>query len=175
MLILLALVTAFCVSAQAQDARYKRALAIAESSFAQAEGAQPRRAVRSSEPRVLFSSNSDELTHYLIASPEGKGFAVVSGDAVSCPLIGYSDEPLPASIDELPAGMRDYLADIDAQIRLARAKGLSKAPTDVASVGNVIVNLGTARWSQGAPFNKLCFLQAVSRHSRAASPQPLPS
>lgn len=80
MLILLALVTAFCVSAQAQDARYKRALAIAESSFAQAEGAQPRRAVRSSEPRVLFSSNSDEPPHYLIASPEGKGFAVVSGD-----------------------------------------------------------------------------------------------
>lgn len=155
--ILLLLAALFCVSTQAQDARYKRALAIAEGFFAQAEGAQPRRSVRSSEPRVLLPSNSDEPTHYLIAAPDGKGFAVVSGDAVSCPFIGFSDEPLPASIEELPAGMRDYLADIDAQIRRARAKGLSKAPADAASVGNVVVNLGTARWAQGAPFNKLCF------------------
>lgn len=155
--ILLAVATVLCAAVQAQDARYKRALAIADNFFSSVDNGQQRRNAPSQERRVLFSSGDNEPTFFLVAAPDGKGFVVVSGDEVSHPLIGYSDEPLPASLDEFPAGMLDYLADVDAQIQAARDRGVAKAPVEDGTIGNVVVNLGTARWAQGAPFNKLCF------------------
>lgn len=109
------------------------------------------------DSRMLQNDITDEPTFYFISAPTDKGFVIVSGDNISKPLIGFSDEPMPASMDELPDGMKDYLLDIDAQIRSTRNTSQEeawKAPVDASQVGNVVVNLGTARWAQGAPFNK---------------------
>ena len=161
--LLLLTILSLSMVTQAQQSRYERARDIANSFFEQRLGVtnvgiQKSRMVLDSH--MLQSSIANEPTFYLIAAPTDKGFVIVSGDDITMPLIGFSDEPMPASMEEIPDGMRDYLRDIDEQIRSARnaaQKDASRAPVDVSQVGNVVVNLGTARWAQGAPFNKLCF------------------
>lgn len=160
-----ALTAILCLSMalRAQESRFERARAIANSFFEQKLevtniGIQKSRMTFDS--RMLQNDVTDEPTFYFISAPTEKGFVIVSGDNISKPLIGFSDEPMPASMDELPDGMKDYLLDIDAQIRSTRNTSQEeawKAPVDASQVGNVVVNLGTARWAQGAPFNKLCF------------------
>lgn len=149
------------VVVQAQESRFERARAIANCFFEQKYGISGMSIQKSRmtfDSRMLQNGTTNEPTFYLMAAPADKGFVVVSGDDIAMPLIGFSDEPIPASLEDIPDGMKDYLLDVDAQIRAVRERsGASKAPVDASQVGNVVVNLGTARWAQGVPFNNLCF------------------
>lgn len=149
----------FVVGAQAQDVNNKRARAVAENFFKQKFKTDRAVSISSLDSRAIIRDTNDEATFFFIGAPAEKGFVIVSGDNISVPLIGYSDGEMPSSVDDIPDAMKSYLADIDAQIRYVREKGddANRAPVDVSKVGNVVVNLKTASWGQGAPFNKLCF------------------
>ena len=143
--LLLAMLSLYLV-AQAQQSRYERARSIANSFFEQKFGVASigiQKSRMAFDSRMLQNNVADEPTFYLIAAPTDKGFVIVSGDDIAMPLIGFSDEHIPASIEEIPDGMRDYLLDIDAQIRAARnssQKNVNKAPVDASQVGNIVVN-----------------------------------
>lgn len=163
------LLVVLCISSisQAQESRFERAQSIADSFFRYRFGVMDNSKHKS---RALFDSHllqssvaTDEPTFFFFMAPADRGFVIVSGDDVAMPLIGFSEEPMPASTDDIPDAMMEYLMDIDNQIRKTRTvscsmkAGESRASAELSQVGNVVVNLGTARWSQRAPFNRLCF------------------
>ena len=155
---------------QAQVITTERAKGIAEKFFAQASYQ-----TRSSQTELTKIWDSSILSHgiatrsvteeaptfYTFAAENG--FVIVAGEQIESPVIGYSIE---STIDEeLPAGMIDYLTDIDAQIRAKRAAGITTraAVTDSSLLGDEVVNLNTAKWGQSAPFNKFCFTENGSQ------------
>lgn len=99
----------------------------------------------------------DEAPTFYTFSIGACGFVIVAGEEVENPIIGYSLED--SLSEELPTGMLDYLAGVDAQIRSRRVNAAATrvAVTDEVTLGQVVVNLNTAKWGQHAPFNKLCF------------------
>ena len=76
----------------------------------------------------------------------GKGFAIVSGEMV----LGYSYDNEISSPDKLPLPMREYLIQLEEQLRSSALSTKEKAP------GNVVVQIETAKWAQGDPYNRLC-------------------
>ena len=174
-LIALLLTFAF-TTANAQVITAERATEIANKFFA--AGMQKSAAARGVVATTLatsFDSNdiagtvSAEPTFHVLTNPEG-GFVIVSGEETDNPVIGYSFDANLDAGEEMPAGFVDYLLDIDAQVTALRkynAENPQKTPAarsamqrtsyNVASVGNIVVNLGTATWGQGAPYNQLCF------------------
>lgn len=99
----------------------------------------------------------DEAPTFYTFSIGKCGFVIVAGEEVKNPIIGYS---LEGSLSkEIPTGMLDYLAGVDAQIRSKRANSVvtRAAVTDETKLGKEVVNLNTAKWGQHGPFNKLCF------------------
>ena len=87
------------------------------------------------------------------------GYVVVSGDDVARPVLGYSLDGHFAA-DDMPEslqGMLQWYAEIIGYARERKWEAASKKAADLA--GNTAdsspVQLVTARWSQGGPFNRL--------------------
>ncbi|MBR5476458.1 MAG: C10 family peptidase [Bacteroidaceae bacterium] len=162
---LLAILSIITAAAQAQGSNADRAKAIAERLFAHKIVE-----TRSSAPslakvwdssilnNVTTRNSADEPTFHAFASTDGEGFVIVAEEREASPIIGYSfDDSLPLA-DELPEAFVSFLAEFDSEIRLSRANGATTraAVTDKATLGNVVVELNTAKWAQGAPYNQLC-------------------
>lgn len=170
---LLSLVIA--TSMQAQTITAEEAKGIAENFFAQGM-----KCTRSAQPELAkiwdssiisnaTRSAADEApTFYAFAADNG--FVIVAGEQISNPVIGYSFDGSLSS--ELPTGLVDYLTDIDSQIKAKRVAGTTTrvAVTDEATIGNVIINLNTAKWGQNAPFNKLCFTKSGAQAKTGCIP-----
>ena len=166
----------------AQVITVERAAEIANSFFSagvQKSGAA-RGVVASSGLTASFDSNdvtdaaSANPTFYVLTNPEG-GFVIVSGEETENPIIGYSfDGTIDAN--DLPDGFVDYMTDIDAQVKALReynANNPQKAAArsamaraadyeyNATTMGEIVVDLKTAPWGQGSPFNKLCPIGAI--------------
>ena len=116
------------------------------------------------------SCSADEGPTFHLFTINGQGFVIVAGEEVGNNIIGYSfNSPIS---DEIPAGMVDYLTTIDAQIRHKRANGATTrgAVTEATKLGNVVVDLNTARWGQNAPFNRLCFTSSGAQAKTGCVP-----
>lgn len=107
-------------------------------------------------PDVATKSSSEAPAMYIFERPAG-GYAIVSGDDVARPVLGYSLKGhFPVS--DMPDNMRAMLqwyADI---IAYAREQGWESAPDIEADSGLDPANsvqLQTAQWGQGHPFNDL--------------------
>lgn len=113
------------------------------------------------DSKALFidtrSALDAEPTFHVFAGEAGRGFVIVSGDDAVRPIIGYSFDGVAADAGEIPDGMADYLRGVDNYVRAARENGAAKAAATAAEAGNVVVQLETATWAQGSPFNKQCF------------------
>ena len=85
------------------------------------------------------------------------GYAVVSGDDVARPVLGYSlGGQFPGA--EMPENLRDLLqwyADIIAYAREQHWESASDMESDAGLDPAQTVQLQTAKWSQGPPFNDL--------------------
>lgn len=103
------------------------------------------------------SAVDSEPTFHVFTNETGRGFVIVAGDDAVRPIIGYSLDGVPANVDEIPDGMVDYLRGVDSYVRTARENGVAKAAASADETGNIVVQLETAEWAQGAPFNKYCF------------------
>lgn len=110
---------------------------------------------------IATRSAGVEPAYYVYDNVSGPGFVIVAGDDVAMPVLGYSFENEFPQTDRLPANLRDWLNGLREEILAARRNGL-QADAAVAQawqnvrVGNVVVELETARWNQEDPYNRLC-------------------
>lgn len=162
---------------QAQEVTAEQAKKTAESFFAQAT--PQTRGIQAEICKVWDSSILEQGIATRSAAEEAptfhtfaadNGFVIIAGEQGVTPVIGYSFENSISS--ELPAGMADYLTDIHNQIKAKRAAGITTraAVTDATTIGNVVVNLNTAKWGQNSPFNKLCFTKSGAQAKTGCVP-----
>ena len=122
---------------------------------------------------VLDSENSATRSstatpaYYVFDNASGPGFVIVAGDDVAMPVLGYSFEnEFPAG--NLPPNLKTWLDDVRETIIRARNDALH-AESDVVKawsstrVGTPVVQLETAQWDQGTPYNELCPLYQGTR------------
>lgn len=116
-----------------------------------------------SKKRMAKAGMEDEssLPYYIFTGNDGRGFVIVAADDVARPILGYSADAELTQDGELPAPMQQWLKSIGEQILKAQKDDVQQS-ADVAEqwmeagVGNTIVQLQTAEWGQGAPFNNYC-------------------
>lgn len=151
-----------CHLAMAEVVTESQARRRAADFFAAAEVGPKVKAVRPDDftilatfPEAATRSSSSEPLIYVFQRESG-GYAIMSGDDVARPVLGYSlDGRFPVS--EMPDGMRDMLqwyADI---IEFARQRGWASSSKAFAPELNpdYTVRLETANWDQWDPFNRL--------------------
>lgn len=106
-------------------------------------------------------STIPEPTFYVFTQKEGKGFVIVSADDNTRQIIAYSLESSLPDINKLPANFKSWLSKCHSQILESRNKSNYFSPSlssvwDQINVGNVVVQLQTAKWNQGNPYNLHC-------------------
>ena len=124
------------------------------------------RLIRDSESSLTRSSGAAPA-YYVFDNVAGGGFVIVAGDDVASPVLGYSfTEEFPEGT--LPPNVQGWLDGLREEINAARRDGVlpeeavTRAWQDTKS-GDVVVELETARWDQGDPYNQLC---PLSRNKR---------
>lgn len=115
--------------------------------------------VRHSESSATRSSGTAPA-YYVFANANGPGFVIVAGDDVAHAVLGYSFEnEFPSG--NLPANLQEWLDGIREEVNYARKNRL-QAESSVSQAwaatraGTPVVEMETALWDQGAPFNKYC-------------------
>ena len=94
---------------------------------------------------------------YIFDNPDGKGFVIVAGDDLAEPILGYSYEhEFPEN--NLPSNVEAWLQSLRKQINDARVYGAVSRSSGRApgATGEVVVQLKTALWNQGYPYNQFC-------------------
>ncbi len=102
-----------------------------------------------------------EPAYYVYNNASGTGFVIVAGDDVAMPVLGYSFENEFPGVDRLPANVQGWLNGLRDEINAARRDGLEPSPAAArawatTSSGTPVVELETAQWDQGSPYNDLC-------------------
>lgn len=102
-----------------------------------------------------------EPAYYVYNNASGTGFVIVAGDDVAMPVLGYSFENEFPGADRLPANVQGWLNGLRDEINAARRDGLEPSPAAArawatTSSGTPVVELETAQWDQGSPYNDLC-------------------
>ena len=98
--------------------------------------------------------------YFVFSGIDNTGFVIVAGDDVARPILGYSLDGKVEN-DMIPSNMQAWLDDMSEQIRYARSKGYRQA-AETAQEWNaraddeIILQLETAQWDQGAPYNLQC-------------------
>ena len=117
---------------------------------------------------------------YVFSGNGNQGFVIISGDDVIKPILGYSFNVQAPQSDNLPDGLRQWLAEIAEHIGESRAQGATasadvKAEWDAVAKGDIQKMwmrtraeqdgkvLETAQWGQRDPFNKECPLDGGKR------------
>lgn len=94
---------------------------------------------------------------YVFDNPNGKGFVIVAGDDIAAPVLGYSYE---ADFPEgtLPPNVEGWLQSLEKQINDGRKYGVTPGLSSRSALpeGEVVVQLETALWNQGTPYNQFC-------------------
>ena len=163
----------FCFNAKAEVITVEGASEIANAFFIQSARSQKTQLKSATQLEYAWDSNSltqsgssmlksveEDPTFYVFNNPDGEGFVIVSGDSNTRSIIGYSFEGNISAPDEIPSPMQDYLSCIDAEVKYVRenitstGNNLKNYNENIA--GTPIVEIETAKWGQGAPFNKFC-------------------
>lgn len=101
---------------------------------------------------------------YVFTPEEGEGFAIVAGNDVAAPVIGFSDQGT-FDPNNIPPNMANMLAGYQRQINYGIANGLSprgaiNAATDPKEPVAMICQ---AKWDQDAPYWNMCPTRYGSR------------
>lgn len=114
------------------------------------------RMVRDGETDVSRSAGAPPA-FYVFNNPDGKGFVIVAGDDLAEPILGYSYEhDFPEG--NLPTNVEAWLQSLKNQINDGRKFGAVSKPSSrsLDGTGEVVVQLETALWNQGYPYNQFC-------------------
>ncbi|MBO4768292.1 MAG: C10 family peptidase [Bacteroidales bacterium] len=165
-------------AAQAEDISLDKARKVAESFFNRL-GAS----TRSSSPLILVNADEVAATRsasevaFYIFNRQGGGFAIVSALDAACPILGYSTDHEFGTGDDMPENLAEWLDLYRQQIAERRKSGKPATAEELARWEEASfptradlprsVNLNTAEWGQGAPFNRLCPLDTNGKKTIA--------
>ena len=121
------------------------------------------------------ATRSAEPMDYYIFNREGGGFVIVSALDAAKPILGYSLENSFSLDADMPECLSDMLELYRYQIRARRSSGVPATSEERARWDEelsptraerpVAVNLNTALWGQGAPFNRYCPLDTNGKRT----------
>lgn len=115
------------------------------------------------------TKSKEEPALYIVDDPSG-GFVIVSNETSAVPVLGYSYTGSVGDVEDMPPALTEWLRSMEEAILEAR-NGKAKAAADVSraweeatiatkadgySPVQPVVELETAQWNQGYPFNALC-------------------
>lgn len=125
---------------------------------------------------VAATRNGAEVAFYIF-NRQGGGFAIVSALDAACPILGYSLDHEFGTDDDMPENLAQWLDLYRRQIAERRKSGKGATPQELARWNEIYsptrtglpqtVNLNTAEWGQGAPYNGLCPLDADGKKTIA--------
>lgn len=165
--ILLVICISICSSAIADSVTPQQAAKKAESFFS---GGIPTKSGSSvkliwtwPEVQTKASNGSDPLIY--VFERDGGGFAIVAGEDAAHPILGYSATDSFSTTD-MPDNLRSFLSWYGEVLQCARDNHWSASPEmreewnrgmTLADLDNEqSVQLETAQWGQGSPYNDLC-------------------
>lgn len=160
--LLFILLTAFPLGAVARVVDADRAARVAAAflRLSQTRGESSLHPVWNSGDRGDGTRAGEEALYYVFERGEGRGFVVVAGDDRVRPVLAYSSQGAAPRPGNLPGGLVWWLDFVSAQIRRARQSGVEDAGVArqwaQTEMGRVEVQLQTAEWNQGFPFNRQC-------------------
>lgn len=97
---------------------------------------------------------------YLFAGENNRGFVIVAAEDQVMPILAYSYEDEAPQSDNLPESLVDWMQTVCSEIEFVRTHHLEneKASRTWASTraGQAVVELHTAQWDQGSPYNDQC-------------------
>ena len=121
------------------------------------------------------ATRSGEPQDYYIFNREGGGFVIVSALDAAIPVLGYSLEKSFSLDEDMPENLAAMLELYRYQIRARRASGVPATSAERTRWDDelsrtrgerpVAVNLHTAEWGQGAPFNRYCPLDTNGKRT----------
>ena len=115
----------------------------------------------------VAATRAGDAPAYYIFNRAGGGFVIVSALDAACPVLGYSLENSFSMADDMPENLREWLDLYKQQIADRRKSGKPATAAELERWKDAelfvegdgypeSVDLQTADWGQGAPFNDLC-------------------
>lgn len=100
--------------------------------------------------------------YYVFNAGDDNGYAIVSGDDRTAPILGYA---LNGSVSEqdMPDNMRAWLQSYAKQIEYIQKNNITVAAATITEDHPRIRQMLTTKWSQGGPYNDNCPLDGGSR------------
>ena len=108
----------------------------------------------------------EEAPAFYVFNRAGGGFVIIAGDDACRPILGYSYDFNFGEEATMPANLREWLDDLEAQVAFARAEGRREASAVQAWADLTVQTRASAAilpaikhetplWSQSEPFNRL--------------------
>lgn len=104
--------------------------------------------------RVVSTASLSTLGNdsYYVFNNDAGGFVIIAGDDAVAPVLGYTSTGA-FDANNLPEGLKDLLKSYEQQIAaLGKSYTANTTSTRAEFTGEKLLN--TAKWNQGAPFNK---------------------
>lgn len=125
----------------------------------------------------VAATRSGEASFYIF-NRTGGGFVIVSALDAACPVLGYSLEGSFSMADDMPENLREWLDLYRQQIAERRKSGKPATAAELERWNDALefaegdglpdaVDLQTADWNQGAPYNNLCPVDVNGKKSVA--------
>ena len=112
----------------------------------------PQKAKAKSKAVSTASLSTQGNNSYYVFNNDVGGFVIIAGDDAVAPVLGYTSTGA-FDANRLPEGLKDLLKSYEQQIAaLGKSYTANTTSTRAEFTGEKLLN--TAKWNQGAPFNK---------------------
>lgn len=112
----------------------------------------PQKAKAKSKAVSTASLSTQGNNSYYVFNNDAGGFVIIAGDDAVAPVLGYTSTGA-FDANRLPEGLKDLLKSYEQQIAaLGKNYKANTTSTRAEFTGEKLLN--TAKWNQGAPFNK---------------------
>ena len=113
---------------------------------------------------------------WYVFNRQGGGFVIISGLDAAYPVLGYSLEHTFCPLEEMPSHMKEWMDLYRDQINERRASGKPATEAELArwqeaftltrgETAPATLDLKTADWGQGSPFNRYCPIDSAGKRS----------
>lgn len=113
---------------------------------------------------------------WYVFNRQGGGFVIISGMDAAYPVLGYSLEHTFCPLEEMPSHMKEWMDLYRDQINERRASGKPATEAELArwqeaftltrgETAPATLDLKTADWGQGSPFNRYCPIDSAGKRS----------
>lgn len=107
-------------------------------------------------PGMPSVADSSKVPYYVFNAGKGKGYAIISGDDRTAPVLGYSLSGA-LSEDDMPCNMKAWLQEYARQIKYMQDNDITANETDTEVTDRATIDpMLTTDWNQGGPYNNSC-------------------